>query len=210
MERIRYMTSHPLSMSPDLIAAHRDCAQLMPFLHLPVQSGSDAVLKAMNRKHTADDYRRIVADLRAARPDVALSSDFIVGFPGESEQNFNETMQFVEDIGFSSSYSFAFSARPGTPAAAMPKPVPDDARAERLARLQALLSAQQRDFNAGFVGRAMPVLFERAGKRPGQILGRSPWGQPVHADGPESLLGRTAQTLIARALGNSLAGALAP
>jgi tRNA-2-methylthio-N6-dimethylallyladenosine synthase len=209
LERLRYTTSHPLDVDDELIAAHRDVPRLMPFLHLPVQSGSDRVLAAMNRRHRADDYRRIVARLRAARPDFALSSDFIVGFPGESDADFEATLALVREIGYAQAFSFKYSRRPGTPAALMPEQVADGVKAERLAALQALLSEQQRRFNRATVGRVLPVLFERPGRHTGQLVGRSPFLQPVHALAPASLVGRVVPVAIERALPNSLAGALA-
>jgi tRNA-2-methylthio-N6-dimethylallyladenosine synthase len=204
--RIRYTTSHPRDMGADLIAAHRDCAQLMPFLHLPVQSGSDRILNAMNRKHTAQDYIRTVSELKSARPDIALSSDFIVGFPGEGEADFEDTMRLVKEVGFASAYSFAFSARPGTPAAAMAHPVKAEVKTARLARLQALLGAQHIAFNQGFVGQAVDVLLDRPGRRAGQLLGRSAHNQPVHLAAPPSRLGQIVRARITRALDNSLGG----
>jgi len=209
VERIRYTTSYPADMDDSLIAAHAHVPQLMPFLHLPVQSGSDRVLAAMNRRHTADDYRRLVDRLRAARPDIALSSDFIVGFPGESDRDFRATMDFVSDIGFIQAYSFKYSARPGTPAAAMDGQVPNDVRIARLAELQDLLNDQQVAFNGACVGRVMPILFDRRGKYPGQLVGRSPYMQPVHADVPDSLFGTVTELRIADSFANSLAGVLA-
>ncbi len=206
--RLRYTTSHPADMDDELIAAHRDEPKLMPFLHLPVQSGSDRVLQAMNRRHRADDYRRTVDRLRAARPDLALSSDFIVGFPGESDDDFAATLALVRDIGFAQAFSFKYSARPGTPAAARDDQVPEPVKAARLAELQALLGAQQARFNAGFAGRAVDVLFEKRGRHPGQLAGRSPWLQPVHVRAPEALLGSIAAVRIAAIEPNSLAGVL--
>ena len=177
--RWRYTTSHPREMDAALIQAHGDLPNLMPFLHLPVQSGSDTILKAMNRGHAAGLYRDIVGQLRAARPDIALSSDFIVGFPGESDKDFEATLQLVRDVGFTQAYSFKYSARPGTPAALMPNQVPEAVKDERLAALQALLREQQRAFNASMTGRQLDVLLDRIGKRPGQLLGRSPYMQSV-------------------------------
>ncbi len=203
--RLRYTTSHPSDMDEALIAAHRDLAVLMPFLHLPVQAGSDRVLKAMNRRHSAQDYRETVAALRRARPDLALSSDFIVGFPGESDQDFEATLALVEEIGFAQAYSFKYSPRPGTPAAAMPGQVPEPVKSERLARLQALLNRQQRDFNAAQLGKTIPVLFDRVGRKPGQLVGRSPWMQAVHADLPASALGCINWVKVVRIGDNSLA-----
>ena len=180
LERIRYTTSHPRDMSADLIEAHGAIDKLMPFLHLPVQSGSDAVLAAMNRRHTADDYRRTVDRLRAACPDLALSSDFIVGFPGESDADFRATIALVQEIGFAQAFSFKYSPRPGTPAAGMRKQIKDATKSERLAELQALLAAQSTAFNQATVGRLLPVLLEAPGRHPGQMIGRTPYLQPVH------------------------------
>ena len=207
LERIRYTTSYPADMTDELIAAHRDVAKLMPYLHLPVQSGADRVLAAMRRRHSADDYRRIVERLRAARVDLALSSDFIVGFPGETDADFDATLALVRDVGFAQAYSFKYSPRPGTPAALMPQS--DQARAdERLAVLQALLGEQQRAFNAACVGSIMPVLFDRPGRHPGQLTGRSPYMQPVHALVPEQAVGTIRAVRIDTASANSLAGIL--
>ncbi|WP_281413157.1 tRNA (N6-isopentenyl adenosine(37)-C2)-methylthiotransferase MiaB [Marivibrio halodurans] len=183
--RIRYTTSHPRDLDDDLIAAHRDVPELMPYLHLPVQSGSDRILDAMNRKHTADDYRRLVDRLRAARPDIALTSDFIVGFPGESDRDFADTLKLVGEIGYAGAFSFKYSPRPGTPAALSESQVPEAVKDERLAGLQQLLEAQQDAFNRATVGRALPVLIEKAGRKPGQLVGRSPYLQPVHLDGAD-------------------------
>jgi tRNA-2-methylthio-N6-dimethylallyladenosine synthase len=188
--RIRYTTSHPRDMDEDLIAAHADVPQLMPFLHLPVQSGSDRVLDAMNRQHKAKHYYEIVERLRAGRPDLVLSSDFIVGFPGESETDFDATMKLVEEIGFAQAYSFKYSMRPGTPGAVMENQIPEDVKDERLQRLQAVLNAQQIDFNRGMMGRVLPVLLEKSGKRAGQLVGRSPYLQAVHVMAGPSEIGR--------------------
>ncbi len=204
--RIRYVTSYPADMTDELIAAHRDVPALMPYLHLPVQSGSDRVLAAMNRRHGADDYRRLADRLRQARPDLALASDFIVGFPGESDADFRATEKLARDIGFASAYSFKYSARPGTPASGLPDRVPDAVKAERLATLQALLDSQQRAFNQRCAGRTLPVLFEREGKREGQLVGRSPYMQAVHAEAPKGLLGLIADVRIVAGHANSLAG----
>jgi tRNA-2-methylthio-N6-dimethylallyladenosine synthase len=209
LARIRYTTSHPRDVDEELIAAHRDVAKLMPFLHLPVQSGSDRVLEAMNRRHTIDDYRRTVARLRAARPDLALSSDFIAGFPGESDADFGATLNLVREIGFAQAFSFKYSARPGTPAATMKRQVPDDVKAARLDALQDLLQAQQRAFNGAMVGREVPVLFEKTGRHPGQLVGRSPYLQAVHAEAPAGLIGSIAPVRIAALGANSLAGEVA-
>ncbi len=207
--RIRYTTSHPLDMDEELLAAHRDVPQLMPFLHLPVQSGSDRVLKAMNRRYRADDYRAAADRLRRARADIALSSDFIVGFPGESEPDFEATLTLVREVGFAQAFSFKYSRRPGTPAALLPEQVPEDVKSARLLRLQALLAEQQRRFNAGMVGRTMLVLFEKPGRHAGQLAGRSPYLQPVHAAAPDALLGCIAPVAIQGVEPNSLSGSLA-
>lgn len=188
--RIRYTTSHPRDLDDDLIAAHRDVPELMPYLHLPVQSGSDRILQAMNRKHTADDYRRLVEKLRAARPDIALTSDFIVGFPGESDADYAQTLKLVDEIGYAGAFSFKYSPRPGTPAALSETQVPEAVMDERLAGLQQLIDAQQEAFNHATVGRVMPVLIEKPGRKPGQMVGRSPYLQPVHIDGGPELVGR--------------------
>ena len=180
----------------------------MPFLHLPVQSGSDRILQAMNRRHTAEDYRRIIARLRAARRDIALSADFIVGFPGESDADFARTMKLAREIGYAQAFSFKYSPRPGTPAALMPQQVPEAVKDERLAALQALLGEQQRQFNIASLGREMPVLFEKRGRHAGQLVGRSPYLQAVHAAAPERLIGRLASVRLVRVERNSLAGDL--
>jgi tRNA-2-methylthio-N6-dimethylallyladenosine synthase len=206
LERIRYTTSHPRDIDDALIAAHGQEAKLMPFLHLPVQSGSDRILAAMNRGHRADDYHRIVARLRAARPDLALSSDFIVGFPGESETDFEATMALVRAVRFASAFSFKYSARPGTPAALMDGQVPEDVKEERLQRLQALLRLQQDEFNRACIGRALPVLLEKPGRHAGQLGGRSPYLQAVHVSGPAAWLGRIVNVQIESCRPNSLAG----
>jgi tRNA-2-methylthio-N6-dimethylallyladenosine synthase len=209
LQRIRYTTSHPRDMDDELIAAHAEVAQLMPYLHLPVQAGSDRVLKAMNRGHTADDYLRLIARVRAARPDIAISGDFIVGFPGESDADFEATLALVAEVGYASAFSFKYSRRPGTPGAAMRDQVAEPVKAERLAKLQELLASQQRAFNAACEGRTLPVLFERAGRRPGQIAGRSPYLQAVHCQGPTGLIGQIHPVAIGEAGANSLAGELA-
>ena len=210
LERIRYTTSHPRDMDDELIAAHADVPALMPALHLPVQSGSDRILAAMNRKHGADDYLRLVDRLRDARPDIALSSDFIVGFPGETDADFAATLRLVTRVGYAQAYSFKYSARPGTPASTAGDQVPEAVKAGRLEALQQLLDAQQSAFNHGCIGRTMPVLLERAGRRPGQMVGRSPWMQAVHADAPADRFGHIVDIAIDRAGANSLAGHLAP
>jgi tRNA-2-methylthio-N6-dimethylallyladenosine synthase len=206
--RLRYTTSHPKDVDDGLIAAHRDVPALMPFLHLPVQSGSDRVLAAMNRRHTADQYRRTVERLRRARPDLALSSDFIVGFPGESDADFDATLTLVRDIGFAQAFSFKYSPRPGTPAASAAQQIPEPVKAERLAVLQALLHDGQRLFNEASVGRVVPVLFEKPGRHEGQLVGRSPHLQSVHAAAGVERIGEIVPVTIRAALPNSLAGAI--
>jgi tRNA-2-methylthio-N6-dimethylallyladenosine synthase len=208
LRRLRYTTSHPRDVDENLIAAHRDLPTLMPFLHLPVQSGSDRILQAMNRKHTADEYRAVVRKLRDARPDLELSSDFIVGHPGETEQDFEATLQLVRDVTFPMAYSFKYSPRPGTPAAGAPIQVPEAEKDRRLQALQALLREQQASFNASCVGLTMPVLFTGTGRHPGQIAGRSPYLQPVHVTGPAELIGTEQQVTIVATHPNSLAGTI--
>ncbi len=209
LDRIRYTTSHPRDVDDRLIAAHREVPQLMPFLHLPVQSGSDRVLAAMNRRHTAADYRRTVARLRQARPDLALSSDLIVGFPGEDDTDFRATLELVAEIGFAQAFSFKYSPRPGTPAAAAADQVPEPVKTERLAALQALLAEQQRDFNASCVGRVLPVLLEKPGRHPGQLVGRSPYLQSVHVPAAADRVGEIVPALISGAGQHSLSGMVA-
>jgi tRNA-2-methylthio-N6-dimethylallyladenosine synthase len=206
--RLRYMTSHPRDMGEDLIAAHADVETLMPFLHLPVQSGSDRVLEKMNRQHRADDYLRLVERIRAARSDMALSSDFIVGFPGESDKDFDATLSLVREVGYASSFSFKYSPRPGTPAAVSGAQIPEDVKEARLQTLQALLRTQMDAFNKSCETRTMDVLFEKPGRKVGQAIGRSPYLQPVHVDGAESLIGQIARVRIEAAMTNSLKGAL--
>ena len=208
LERLRYTTSHPRDMDDALVAAHRDVAKLMPYLHLPFQAGADRILAAMNRKHTVRDYLRLVHKMRAARPDIALSTDIIVGFPGESEADFQETLALVREVRFAQGYSFNYSPRPGTPAASMDEQVPDTVKSDRLRRLQSLIDDQQASFNAGCVGKVLPVLFEKLGRHPGQLVGRSPYLQPVHAIAPDSLLGSTVPVEIIAAGPNSLSGVL--
>lgn len=207
LARIRYTTSHPGDVDAALIEAHRDVPQLMPFLHLPVQSGSDRVLAAMNRKHTADDYRRLIERFAAARPDMAFSSDFIVGHPGEDEADFAATLALVEEIGYAQAFSFMYSPRPGTPAAQAAQ-LPDAVKAARLATLQALLWAQQRRFNETCRGRVLPVLFDRPGRHDGQLIGRSPYLQSVHVEGGRDLLGALLPVRIVGAGQNSVAGVI--
>lgn len=206
LERLRYTTSHPRDMDDELIDAHATVPALMPYLHLPVQSGSDAILRKMNRKHDAAMYRRIIDKLRAARPDIALSSDFIVGFPGETDRDFADTLALVRAVGYASSYSFKYSPRPGTPAADAADHVPDAVKSERLQSLQCVLNAQQEAFNAATVGKRLPILFEREGARPGQLHGRSPYLQAVHVDAPTRLIGAIAEVEITAARPNSVSG----
>lgn len=206
LARLRYTTSHPHDMADDLIHAHRDNPKVMPYLHLPVQSGADKILAAMNRKHTSDDYRRIIGRLRNARPDIALSSDFIVGFPGESEDDFTATMKLVEEIGFAQSFSFKYSPRPGTPAAAIEDQVADEIKSERLSALQVLLKTQQDSFNAGTVGRTVDVLLDRVGRKPGQLVGRTPYLQAIHIDAPAHHIGQILPVRVTATLANSLQG----
>ncbi|MCO5732627.1 tRNA (N6-isopentenyl adenosine(37)-C2)-methylthiotransferase MiaB [Rhizobium sp. SSA_523] len=189
LARLRYTTSHPRDMDDRLIAAHRDLRALMPYLHLPVQAGSDAILKAMNRRHTADDYIRLIERIREARPDIALSGDFIVGFPGETDADFEDTLKLVERVRYAQAYSFKYSTRPGTPGAELGSQVEEEVKAERLERLQALLLKQQNEFAEGCVGKTVDILLEKAGRNPGQLIGRSPWLQSVNVDANSSQIG---------------------
>jgi tRNA-2-methylthio-N6-dimethylallyladenosine synthase len=207
LDRIRYTTSHPRDMSEDLIEAHRDVEALMPYLHLPVQSGSNRILDAMNRQHTRDDYLRLVERIRAARPDIALSSDFIVGFPGETDKDFADTMKLAREVGYASHFSFKYSPRPGTPASTQ-KQIAEDVKAARLEELQNLLFAQQRAFNESCEGMTMDVLFEKPGRQAGQAIGRSPFLQPVHADSAASLIGKIVPVKIEKVFPNSLSARL--
>jgi tRNA-2-methylthio-N6-dimethylallyladenosine synthase len=206
LERLRYTTSHPRDVDDALIAAHGEEPKLMPYLHLPVQSGADRILAAMNRGHDAAHYLRIVERLRAARPDLALSSDFIVGFPGESDADFAATLDLVRAVGFAGAFSFKFSARPGTPAAALDGQIPEPTKDERLQTLQALLREQAEAFNRAMLGRVVPVLVERRGRHPGQAVGRSPWLQAVHFDAPDAPIGSLVMVRLARLGPNSVAG----
>ncbi len=206
IERIRYMTSHPIEMTDELIALHGSEPKLMPYLHLPVQSGSDRILKAMNRKHDGAFYRDIISRLRAIRPDIALSTDIIVGFPGETEREFEATMQLVRDVTFASAFSFKYSPRPGTPAVAMVGQVREEAKTERLRQLQALLFAQQSAFNAAQVGRTLPVLVTGDGRKPGQKHGRSPYLQSVHFTGSTAQNGEIVDVRITASTQNSISG----
>jgi len=213
LERIRFTTSHPRDMDDDLIAAHGDTPKLMPYLHLPVQSGSDRILKRMNRGHGREAYFRIVERLRAVRPDLALSSDFIVGFPGETDQDFEDTLDLIRKVNFAQAYSFKYSERPGTPAAEHKDQVPESVKSERLQRLQTLLNEQQLAFNEAMAGRVVPVLFDRRGKKPGQLVGRSPWLQATHIDldpvRADALFGAVSDVRVARGAPNGLVGSLA-
>ncbi|MCR4282388.1 MAG: tRNA-2-methylthio-N(6)-dimethylallyladenosine synthase, partial [Bauldia sp.] len=196
IERLRYATSHPRDMADDLIAAHRDLDALMPYLHLPVQSGSDHVLAAMNRRHTRAGYLRLVDRIRAARPDIALAGDFIVGFPGESDADFAKTLSLVEEAGYAAAFSFKYSPRPGTPAANAADQVPEAVKSDRLQRLQALIAERQAAFIRTQIGTVAEVLFERRGRREGQIVGRSPWLMPVHVDAPAALIGARGRVVL--------------
>jgi tRNA-2-methylthio-N6-dimethylallyladenosine synthase len=208
LDRIRYTTSHPRDMDEALIAAHAEVPEMMPYLHLPVQAGSDKVLRAMNRAHTAKSYVRLIEKIRSRRPDIAISGDFIVGFPGEREADFEATLGLVREVGYASAFSFKYSRRPGTPASAMPGQVAEAVKEERLQRLQALLNAQQQAFNATQAGRTLDVLFEKSGRHPGQLVGRSPYLQAVHVTAPDRLLGKIVPVKVESAGRNSLAGVL--
>jgi tRNA-2-methylthio-N6-dimethylallyladenosine synthase len=208
IERIRYTTSHPRDMGDDLIAAHGANPKLMPYLHLPVQSGSDTVLEAMNRQHTSDEYRRLIERIRKARPDIALTSDFIVGFPGERDADFEATLRLIGGIGYATAFSFKYSKRPGTPASTMRKQIPEEVKAARLDALQKLLLKQQYAFDDSQIGKVLPVLFEKRARDQNQLMGRTPYLQPVHVHGDVSLLGQMAQVRIEKRTANSLHGAL--
>jgi tRNA-2-methylthio-N6-dimethylallyladenosine synthase len=208
ISRLRYTTSHPHDMNDDLIAAHRDLPPLMPQLHLPVQSGSDRILAAMNRRHTRADYLDIVRRLRDARPDLAMTSDFIVGFPGETESDFADTLSLIDEVGYSGAFSFKYSSRPGTPGAGMDDQVPEETKWERLQRLQDVIDRQQDAFNRSWIGRTFDVLFEKPGRHSGQIVGRSPYLQPVPVEAPPSLIGEIAAVTITELAGYSLFGKL--
>jgi tRNA-2-methylthio-N6-dimethylallyladenosine synthase len=204
LARLRYTTSHPRDMDDDLIAAHRDQPVLMPFLHLPVQAGSDRILRAMNRRHDADEYRRLVDRIRQARPDIALSSDFIVGFPGETDAEFEETLRFAAEIRFASAFSFKYSPRPGTPAAEIDSQVLEPIMAERLRRLQAQLEADRQDFNRGTIGEVVDLLVEKPGRHPGQLAGKSPYLQAIQIEGTDARVGDIIPVRVTRAGSNSL------
>jgi len=207
--RLRYTTSHPRDMDEDLVAAHAELPELMPCVHLPVQSGSDRILAAMKRKHTRRDYLDVIARLRAGRADLAFTSDFIVGFPGETESDFRETLALVNEVQFASAFSFMYSARPGTPAAEMEEQVPQEEKSDRLQRLQAAITRHQRRFNAGFAGWTIDVLLERPGRLPGQIVGRSPYLQAVQVMASAKLIGEVKRVTITEVGSNSLFGTLA-
>jgi tRNA-2-methylthio-N6-dimethylallyladenosine synthase len=204
LARLRYTTSHPRDMDDSLIAAHRDLPSLMPYLHLPVQSGSDRILKAMNRRHTAEEYLRLIDRIRAARPDIAMSGDFIVGFPGESDQDFADTMRIVQEVGYAQAFSFKYSRRPGTPGADLDGQVVEAVKDERLQRLQELLGSQQRAFAKSLVGREIGLLVEKPGRNPGQRVGRSPWLQPVIVDENAGEIGDIINVRITKSGANSL------
>jgi tRNA-2-methylthio-N6-dimethylallyladenosine synthase len=206
LARIRYTTSHPRDMTQELIDAHVEVEQLMPYLHLPVQAGSDRVLRAMNRAHSVASYKATIERLRARRPDIALSGDFIVGFPGETRADFEATLALVRDVGYAQAYSFKYSPRPGTPAASHDEQVSEVEKSERLAELQALIGAQQHDFNRLAVGQEMEVLLEREGRQPGQLIGRSPYLQSVHLSGPALAIGDLVRVRITEAGPHSLTG----
>jgi len=209
IERLRYTTSHPNDMSDDLIAAHGELEKLMPYLHLPVQSGSDRVLKAMNRRHRADDYLRLIERIRAARPDIALSGDFIVGFPGETEAEFADTLALAEAVGYGSAFTFKYSSRPGTPAAGAGEQVPEAVKDERLARLNAVIWRDQKAFQQSMVGRRLPVLVEKAGRMEGQMVGKSPWLHAVHFQAAPETAGQVVEVDVVESGPNSLSGRLA-
>jgi tRNA-2-methylthio-N6-dimethylallyladenosine synthase len=193
-------------MTDELIEAHRSNDKLMPYLHLPVQSGSDRILKAMNRRHTRADYLRTIARIKAARPDMAMSGDFIVGFPGETDADFDETLSLVREVGYASAYTFKYSIRPGTPGADMPGQIPESVKTERLAALNEQITTQMREFGKAVVGRTLEVLIDKKGRMPGQVGGRSPYLQAVHMDGPERLIGTVQPVLIVAGGNNSIEG----
>jgi len=208
IERLRYTTSHPLDMDDELIALFADEPKLMPYLHLPFQAGSDRILKAMNRRHRASDYEAVIAKVRAARPDIALSTDIIVGFPGETDEDFGATTALVARARFAQAFTFKYSARPGTPAASLERQVPDEVKRARLHALQTLIDRDRRAFDRTMIGRRLDVLFEGPGRKPGQIAGRSPYLQAVHVEGPEGLIGQIAAVDILASSPNSLTGVI--
>lgn len=204
IERLRYTTSHPRDMDSSLINAHRDLDKLMPYLHLPVQAGSDKILKSMNRRHTRDEYIKLIAQIREGRPDLAISGDFIVGFPGETDEDFEDTLDLIRQVKYAQAYSFKYSPRPGTPGADFKDHVPEDIKAERLKRLQDLLSEQQLEFAETCVGKEMNILLEKPGRKPGQLIGRSPWLQSVIIDAKDAKIGDTLRVRITKAAPYSL------
>ncbi len=208
LERLRYMTSHPRDMDEDLMIAHRDIPKVMPFLHLPVQSGSDRILEVMNRKHTRKHYLDIIEKMRTHRPDIALSSDFIVGFPGETDQDFEDTLSLVREVRYAQAYSFKYSPRIGTPGALMENQISEELKSERLARLQELLNTQQRAFNEAAIGKTMPVLLDRKGRQENQFLGRTPYLQSVYVEASPRLFGESIDIKIEKAFANSLTGTI--
>jgi tRNA-2-methylthio-N6-dimethylallyladenosine synthase len=208
IERLRYTTSHPLDMDDALIALFADEPKLMPYLHLPFQSGADRILAAMNRKHSSALYEEVIAKVRAARPDIALSTDIIVGFPGETDQDFAATMALAARARFAQAFTFKYSARPGTPAASLERQVPEAVKRERLYALQSLIDGDRRAFDQAAIGRRLDVLFEGRGRKPGQLYGRSPYLQAVHVEGPEMLIGQIAAVDILASSPNSLTGVI--
>lgn len=208
LDRIRYMTSHPRDVDDELIQAHRDIPKLMPYLHLPVQSGSDRILEAMNRKHTVEFYLKIIDRFREARPDMAFSSDFIVGFPGETESDHKDTLKLVEMVGYAQAYSFKYSIRPGTPAGIHELQVPEEIKSRRLEELQSLIVSKQIAFNNALIGRELPIIFDRKGRIDGQLCGRSPYMQSVYIEGSDRLLHEMALVKIEKAFQNSLSGSI--
>ena len=208
LERIRYTTSHPRDMDDELMIAHRDIPKVMPFLHLPIQSGSTRILESMNRKHTREHYLNIIEKLRVHRSDIALSSDFIVGFPGETDQDFEATLSLAREVRFAQAYSFKYSPRLGTPGAIMENQIPEEIKADRLACLQDLLNAQQQAFNNTYIGKILPVLFDRKGKQEGQLLGKTPYRQSVYVEASPRLFGQCMDVAIEKAFANSLTGAI--
>jgi len=208
IERIRYTTSHPNDMQDDLIEAHREEKKLMPFLHLPVQSGSDKILKDMNRKHNSKQYLELIDKFRKARPDIAFSSDFIVGYPGETEQDFKDTLSLIKEVGYAQCYSFKYSMRPGTPAAEAKNQIPEEVKTARILEIQELINSEQQKFNNNFIGRTLSVLFDRNGRYEGQVIGKSEYMQSVHIDNGKHLINKIVQVKITKSLQNSLTGEL--
>ena len=207
LERIRYTTSHPADMTEGLIAAHGEVDKLMPYLHLPVQSGSDSILRAMNRSHTAESYLRTIEKVRAVRPDIAISGDFIVGFPGETDEDFTATLSIVDAVRYASAYSFKYSARPGTPAAQMEGAVAPEVMDDRLQRLQARIAEHSLAFNRATIGKDTQILIDRKGRLPGQMIGKSPWLQSIFVE-TDAVIGDMLDVTVTHALPNSLGGVL--